>query len=613
MNRIVLVMLICISGLTLKSQTNLDSLYSVWQDETQPDSSRVSSYKDYIGKGFLFSKPDTAFILAQALLTYGEQHKYPKAKALAYNLMGVSSANKSDNPKALEYYQRSIKIAEEIGNKEISSIAINNIGNIYFRQEDYHKALKYYQRSLKIKEELGDKKGSAITITNIGIIYSRQGEYSKALEYYQRSLKISEEIGNKRGSAITINNIASVYRGQGDYPKALIYFQRSLKIKEELGDKKGMALVIKDIGTLYQMQGDYPKALEYCKRAVSISEEIGALDREKEACKCLYDTYKAMGKGNEALVYLEKILVIDDSLNAQEIYKKLLQMEFDKRVFADSLKSEEAKLIVEHEHEREVLEKEKQRNILLGSALFILLFSGGLWGRLRYVKKAKSAIEKEKDRSEMLLLNILPAEVAEELKEKGHSDAQLIDHVTVLFTDFKGFTALSEQVTPRELVADLHACFSEFDHICGKYGIEKIKTIGDAYMAAGGLPIPNQTHATDVVKAALAMAGIVEKGKSDKIAANLPFFEIRIGVHTGPVVAGIVGVKKFQYDIWGDTVNTASRMESSGAVGKVNISQATYEILKDDSEFTFESRGKIEAKGKGEIDMYFVKLSGSAG
>lgn len=225
--------------------------------------------------------------------------------------------------------------------------------------------------------------------------------------------------------------------------------------------------------------------------------------------------------------------------------------------------------------------------------------------RTEEVVREKKQVEKLYNRSEELLLNILPLETAEELKEKGHVEAELIDEVTVLFTDFKGFTALSEQLGPKELVKDIHECFSEFDRIMQKYGVEKIKTIGDAYMAAGGLPRPNSTHALDVVNAALEMVEFVEQGKISKKLNDLPFFEVRVGVHTGAVVAGIVGIKKFQYDIWGDTVNTASRMESSGEPGKVNISETTYQLIKDS--FKCEYRGKVAAKGKGEIDMYFVK------
>ncbi len=228
------------------------------------------------------------------------------------------------------------------------------------------------------------------------------------------------------------------------------------------------------------------------------------------------------------------------------------------------------------------------------------------------VKERTAELRAEKQRSDDLLRNILPEEVAEELKHKGAAEAVHFDQVTVLFTDFKGFTAMSEVLSPRELVKDLNECFSAFDRITGKYGIEKIKTIGDAYMAAGGLPTPNATHAQDVVNAALEIRDFIAEGKARKIAAGLPYFEIRIGVHTGPVVAGIVGVKKFQYDIWGDTVNTASRLESSGDVGKVNISEATYASVKDGPDLRFTPRGRVEAKGKGEMEMFYVERKNTA-
>jgi adenylate cyclase len=379
----------------------------------------------------------------------------------------------------------------------------------------------------------------------------------------------------------------------------LDYYERSLQLYEELGLKKGMSISLKNIGDIYKDQGKLKEALQYLNKSMTIAQALSAPDRIRDAAGVLKEIYKTQNEGMKAMEMFELEIQMRDSIQSEEAKKGLIKMELEH----EYVKKE---LIAEQEHQKEIYEKNKTRNYLAGGGLLALIMAGGVLTRLRYVRKAKSIVEKEKDRSESLLLNILPYEVAEELKEKGHSDATLIDEVTVIFTDFKGFTAMSEQVTPKELVADLHACFSEFDHICEKYGIEKIKTIGDSYMAAGGLPTINQTHATDVVKAALEMAAVVENGKAEKIAQNLPYFEMRLGAHTGPVVAGIVGVKKFQYDIWGDTVNIASRMESSGEVGKVNISQFTYELIKDNSDFTFESRGKLEAKGKGEIEMYFV-------
>ncbi len=223
------------------------------------------------------------------------------------------------------------------------------------------------------------------------------------------------------------------------------------------------------------------------------------------------------------------------------------------------------------------------------------------------VTERTAEVVAEKEVSEKLLLNILPSETAEELKQYGSAKAKNYDVVTVLFTDFKGFTMHSERLSPENLVAELDHCFKAFDLIMEQHHVEKIKTIGDAYMAAAGLPTANTSNPMDAVKAALAIRDFMLQYKAEREAEDRVAFEIRIGVHTGPVVAGIVGIKKFAYDIWGDTVNLAARMESNGEVGKVNTSQGTFELLKDHPEFQFFPRGKVKAKNKGAIEMYFVE------
>lgn len=213
-------------------------------------------------------------------------------------------------------------------------------------------------------------------------------------------------------------------------------------------------------------------------------------------------------------------------------------------------------------------------------------------------------VEQEKQKSDKLLLNILPEETAQELKEKGSASPQIYELATVLFTDFKGFTQIAEKLSPQQVIEELNTCFLAFDEICERFNLEKIKTIGDSYMCAGGLPIPNNTNPIDTVKAGIEMQKWMRKWQAEKQALGQPCWSVRIGIHSGPVVAGVIGKNKFAYDIWGDTVNLASRMESSGEADKVNISETTYELVK--GYFQCDYRGKIQAKNKGEIDMYFV-------
>jgi class 3 adenylate cyclase len=221
------------------------------------------------------------------------------------------------------------------------------------------------------------------------------------------------------------------------------------------------------------------------------------------------------------------------------------------------------------------------------------------------VEERTAEVHQQKKEIEVLLHNILPEEIAEELKINGKAEPKNYDIVSVLFTDFKGFTKITETTPPQELLRELNRCFMAFDEIVEKYGLEKIKTIGDAYMCAGGIPIANQDNPVNTVAAALEMQGFMKSWRSAKEVHGEQAWELRLGIHTGPLIAGVIGKNKFAYDIWGDTVNIAARMESSGEVGKVNISGSTYELVKDKYECTY--RGKIKAKNKGEVDMYFVE------
>jgi len=233
-----------------------------------------------------------------------------------------------------------------------------------------------------------------------------------------------------------------------------------------------------------------------------------------------------------------------------------------------------------------------------GNLLFAQIFTGVL------VQVLAQNLNQERRKSDLLLRNVLPESIALELKQTDR--VRPVDYISasVLFTDFVGFTQIAESFTPQQLVEELDNCFSEFDRIAKENKLEKIKTIGDAYMAVGGVPIANRTHAVDCVVAGLEIQRLVFNLQEKKIAASRPYWQIRVGIHSGDLVAGIVGREKFSYDVWGDTVNTASRLESSGVPGRVNISGATYELVK--KFFDCEFRGKVPAKNKGEIDMFFV-------
>lgn len=233
-----------------------------------------------------------------------------------------------------------------------------------------------------------------------------------------------------------------------------------------------------------------------------------------------------------------------------------------------------------------------------GNLMFAQIFTGIV------VQVLSQNLNQERRKSDQLLRNVLPESIALELQQTERVQPVNYESTSVLFTDFVGFTNIAENFTPQRLVAELDGCFSRFDEIAKRHKLEKIKTIGDAYMAVGGVPKANSTHAVDCVLAALEIERLIEGLREREMAESRPYWQIRVGVHSGELVAGVVGSQKFSYDVWGDTVNTASRLESSGVPGRVNISSATYEVVKEF--FECEYRGRVPAKNKGEIEMYFV-------
>jgi adenylate cyclase len=613
----------------------IDSLESVLKT-TQSDTARANTLAN-LASAHSGNNADKAILYATQSQELAEAAGFKKGVVAALLISGGAFEEKAEYVEAITRYRKALKISQETGDKTNEASAFNDIGIVYEHQGNYAEALKNYLTALAINEKTGDKTGEAYNLTNIGNIYLAQsnypealksqeaalallektddkyaianahnnisitqknlGNFSSALENIQIALDLNVELELRNGEANCLQVLGGILYDQGNYEEALDNYFSSLKIAQELGAKSNIASVSQAIGATYTMLHRFPEAGQYLQDALALSQTIGNLEQITNCYESLYQFENEQGHYQQALDYHLQYIASRDSLLSNESAKKTMQQkmqfDFDKKEAAAQLEQEKKDAVAAEESKRQ-----KTLLVVFIAGFVVVLLSAVVFFRQR------NNIAKEKKRSDGLLLNILPAEVAEELKEKGSADAQHIDQVTVLFTDFKGFTQLSEKLSPKALVAEINLCFSAFDAIMEKYSVEKIKTIGDAYMAAGGLPTPNKTHASDVVKAALEIQQFMQQHKAEKAAAGELFFEIRIGIHTGPVVAGIVGVKKFQYDIWGDTVNTASRMESSGEIGKVNISETTCEQVKQ--LFVCSPRGYIAAKGKGEIAMYFV-------
>lgn len=546
-------------------------------------------------------KIDQALSLHQQGLKIRLALKDKSGIATVFNNMALIYSNQGKIPLALKHFSLALKMYELINDLDGVSTVLQNTGAVYKEQNEYPKALEYYKRALSINIKAGDNYSIAYSLGAIGNLFEKNSRLDSALIYHFKSMSIRKNIDDKQGLSYSLLNIGRVQNLLGNTDTAQYYFEQSLNGFENLGDKWGMASVTNLLGGLFLKIGSANSAENYLLRSMQLSRELGYPTEIRNAAGNLHLLYRQQSNWQEALTMNDLYIKMRDSVLNDNNRKAYLtnQFQYEYSLKENLLKSQQEKR--DALGRAEIAKQKLVRNGFMAGFVVVLLFALVFFSQRNKIRNGKKL-------SDALLLNILPEEIAEELKRNGTSEARQIDNVTVLFTDFKGFTQLSEKLSPKELVAEIDTCFREFDNIMNKYGVEKIKTIGDAYMAAGGIPMPNQTHPIDVVMAALEIREFMLHRNKQVTSTDSEIekvLEIRIGIHTGPVIAGIVGSKKYSYDIWGDTVNTASRMESSGEPGQINISGSTYDLIKD--KFACKYRGKIPAKNKGAIDMYFVE------
>ncbi|MEL6658128.1 MAG: adenylate/guanylate cyclase domain-containing protein [Bacteroidota bacterium] len=522
----------------------------------------------------LWSQADEIEEIKQAL---AEAETKNEKMILRYEL--AEAYLRVDAEEAEDYGKQAYSNATDLNNYGMSAQAAFIVAKAFERQRDDRNTEIWLRTTLNHAKRAGDSDLIMKSVQQRSRIAVKGRNYRRAYEINQEAFNYFSENGT------SISDLERQYEQQR---------QQIERDKRSLAQEKDQ--------------------LEFQVRNLRLETDQLSTDKSQlqQSNTQLSEANKA--KEDELLNKEEELATIAEEKQAAERKAQQRAIEVDQlseEVAKEQLIAQEA----ENDRMKAELKAKAQENYLFaaaGVAGILLLLALLLYSRFAAKRRAAKSleeknqqIEEERQRSDELLLNILPAPIAEELKLKGKAQARQYQEATVLFSDFKNFTSIAEQLSPEELVEELDKCFKAFDFIISQHeDIEKIKTIGDAYMCASGLNdrkgLPN-----NMIKAALEMQAFLEEQKQERIRLGKPYFEARIGVHTGPVVAGVVGVKKFAYDIWGDTVNTAARVEANSDPGKVNISETTYNLIKYSFQCTH--RGKVEAKNKGLLDMYYVE------
>lgn len=635
---------------------------------------------------------------AREALSIAERSGFQRGIADGLLQIGRSLHVRSRYTESMDYIMQARQISEEIRDTSGIASALHSAANTYLDQANYDEALRCYLQALAMREKLNDRRGMSNTLNNLGILYKQQGKVEQALLYYKQALAINEQDQNAGGTASALNNIGLLYQLQKRYTEAKSFLKRSLAIEEKIGRKQGIALSINNLGVLYGLEGKHDSAMLYLRRALAmkrtnneqqsiaqtlneislveqmkrdyasaivsasealtIAQKINTKADIKRAAEHLAASYKAQNDFQSALRYQELAAQYRDSVFSEEKERQMSQLETKYQV--SKKQTENEALRRDNDSQKRFITLVVAVCIIALAFLVFFIYSNQQKKRINAELKqqqrlleeqaieieiANTSLQEANEQSERLLLNIFPTAIAERLRAGETKIAERFENVSVLFADISGFTPLAQQLEPVALVAVLDEIFSAFDAIAERFGLEKIKTIGDSYMLVAGVPRPRPDHAEAIAMAALAIQSKITL-KSDVLRQMNTKLQMRVGVHTGEVVAGVIGTKKFAYDLWGDTVNIAHRMESHGVGGKIHVSEAFVrsfdttitdkldvtgmrritayphivgtdnihkhpetlpESINDQMRpFIFEERGTIEIKGKGLMTTYFL-------
>jgi class 3 adenylate cyclase len=516
---------------------------------------------------------------------------------ILYDLTGglLQSTRKEDKALAITFSKQLYTTAKRLGDAKLLGPAAYTLALAYRNEGDNRNNDKFMAEAVAAGMQVGQADLIMLAVAERTRLATKERNYREAAAISQRALDYFTQNGDDRS--------LSALRAELQREQAALQRQKR-EVQNETRQLSGEVTRLRDekdelSGSNQQLQGTNQK-LE--RENLTRREQL--LTRAKE----LEESNRELTQTQE-----EKAIVEARVAESKKEISALGREALEQRMLATEAREQlvEAELI-RQDAEMKAERQSTQLYAALGAGAALLLLALTFFSRFRVkqrsaekLKVANNEIEAARKQSDDLLKNILPVDIAEELKTTGKALARRFPDATVMFCDFVNFTKTAERLGAEALVQELDVCFKAFDKIMDQYpGVEKIKTIGDAYMAASGLS-SRKSLPNDIIRAALEMQRFLDEEQRKRSSLGLPFFSGRIGVHTGPVVAGVVGARKFAYDIWGDTVNVASRIESQSEAGRVNISESTYDLIKYKFRCTY--RGKVEAKNKGMIDMYFVE------